>query len=110
MFYIFCLRHIQEHAQVKYSKGWFTSYAVTSITGHDIYTRGSLRRQGYVYVLDSEGAAREGWPVQMGDVQAQVAVADIDSDGRMCALRHPPRSSVGAAAACRPARGACCGL
>ena len=41
-------------------------------------------RQGYVYVLDSEGNARDGWPLQMGDVQAQVAVADIDMDGRMC--------------------------
>ena len=42
-----------------------------------------------MYVLDSEGAAREGWPVQMGDVQGQVAVADIDSDGRMCPPCHP---------------------
>ena len=42
-----------------------------------------------MYVLDSEGAAREGWPVQMGDVQGQVAVADIDSDGRMRAPCRP---------------------
>ena len=34
-------------------------------------------------MLDSEGNARDGWPLQMGDVQAQVAVADIDMDGRM---------------------------
>lgn len=52
--------------------------------------------QGYVYVLDSEGAAREGWPVQMGDVQGQVAVADIDSDGRMCAPCPPCSRNVAA--------------
>lgn len=53
-------------------------------------------RQGYVYVLDSEGATREGWPLQMGDVQAQVAVADIDMDGRMCGpsfVRFPDHAS-----------------
>jgi hypothetical protein len=49
--------------------------------GKSLQTQHTVRsRQGYVYVLDSEGAAREGWPVQMGDVQAQVAVADIDCD------------------------------
>lgn len=59
--------------------------------------------QGYVYVLDSEGAAREGWPVQMGDVQGQVAVADIDSDGRMCAPGCPAGALV-MPALCRHAR------
>jgi FG-GAP-like repeat len=36
---------------------------------------------GYVYVLDHTGAPLPGWPVQMGEVQAQVAVADVDGDG-----------------------------
>ncbi len=83
------------------------SYAVTSVVGQKLHERLSARpRQGYVYVLDSEGAAREGWPVQMGDVQAQVAVADINCDGRMCALRAASsRPSAGDAAACRAARG-----
>ena len=60
-----------------------------------------MRPQGYVYVLDSEGGAREGWPVQMGDVQGQVAVADIDSDGRM---RAPSPPSLRTAAAHVPDR------
>ena len=28
--------------------------------------------QGFVYVLDCEGRSVEGWPLQMGEVQAQV--------------------------------------
>ncbi len=80
--------------------------------GKSLQTQHTVRsRQGYVYVLDSEGAAREGWPVQMGDVQAQVAVADIDCDGRMCALRAAGSSpSVGDPAACQAAQGVCSGL
>ena len=35
---------------------------------------------GFVYVLNSQGSVLPGWPVQMGEVQAQVAVADVDGD------------------------------
>lgn len=37
--------------------------------------------QGFLYVMDALGKPREGWPVQMGEIQAQVAVADINNDG-----------------------------
>ena len=36
-----------------------------------------------MYVLDCEGRAVEGWPLQMGEVQAQVAVGDINGDGTL---------------------------
>jgi len=39
--------------------------------------------QGFVYVLDCEGRTLEGWPLQMGEVQAQVAVGDINGDGAL---------------------------
>lgn len=25
--------------------------------------------QGFLYVLDSKGQSREGWPIQMGEIQ-----------------------------------------
>ena len=37
--------------------------------------------QGFVYVLNCEGGSMAGWPLQMGAIQAQVAVGDINSDG-----------------------------
>ena len=36
---------------------------------------------GFVYVLDATGAPLKNWPQQMGEVQAQVATADVDGDG-----------------------------
>ena len=36
---------------------------------------------GFVYVLDFTGAPLKNWPQQMGEVQAQVATADVDGDG-----------------------------
>ena len=32
---------------------------------------------GFVYVLDARGKTRRGFPVQVGEVQAQVAVEDL---------------------------------
>ena len=37
--------------------------------------------QGFLYVLDSKGVTKEGWPVQMGEIQAQVLAADVNGDG-----------------------------
>ena len=43
----------------------------------------STARQGFLYVLDCKGAPREGWPIQMAELQAQPAVADINGDGEV---------------------------
>ena len=39
--------------------------------------------QGFLYVLDSAGVPREGWPIQMAEIQGQPAVADINGDGEV---------------------------
>jgi hypothetical protein len=49
-----------------------------------------------VYVLDCEGKTRDGWPLQMGEVQAQVAVADVDNDGEIELLVGDNRGNVAA--------------
>lgn len=52
--------------------------------------------QGFVYVLDCEGRTVEGWPLQMGSVQAQVAVADINGDGALELVAADARGNVAA--------------
>ena len=50
---------------------------------------------GWVYVLDPKtGQALDGWPVQLGDVQGQVAVADVDNDGWLEMIAADARGSV----------------
>lgn len=34
-------------------------------------------------MLDCQGNPREGWPLQMGDIQGQVAVSDVNGDGAL---------------------------
>lgn len=50
--------------------------------------------QGFVYVLDCEGRTVEGWPLQMGEVLAQVAVADINADGALELVAADVRGNV----------------
>jgi outer membrane protein assembly factor BamB len=50
---------------------------------------------GWVYVLDPKtGQALENWPVQLGDVQGQVAVGDVDNDGWLEIIAADARGSV----------------
>lgn len=49
-----------------------------------------------MYVLDCEGRTVEGWPLQMGAVQAQVAVADINGDGLLELVAADTRGNVAA--------------
>ena len=37
---------------------------------------------GFLYVLSAEGVVREGFPLQMGEIQAQVSVGDVNDDGQ----------------------------
>lgn len=39
--------------------------------------------QGFLYVLDSAGEPREGWPIQMAEIQAAPVAADINGDGEL---------------------------
>ncbi len=38
---------------------------------------------GNVHVISSKGEMREGFPVEVGEVQGQVTVEDIDGDGKL---------------------------
>lgn len=54
---------------------------------------------GFVYVLSGvDGALRDGFPVQMNEIQAQVVAADVDGDG---ALELIAADSVGSVAVWR---------
>jgi outer membrane protein assembly factor BamB len=48
---------------------------------------------GFVYALDHKGSPLPGWPIQMGEVQAQVATADVDGDGNLEILALDTRGS-----------------
>jgi hypothetical protein len=52
--------------------------------------------QGFVYVLDCEGRSLVGWPLQMGEVQAQTAVGDINGDGVLEVVAVDSRGNVAA--------------
>ena len=52
--------------------------------------------QGFLYVLNCEGQSVPGWPLQMGDIQAQVAVGDINSDGFLELVAADARGNVAA--------------
>lgn len=52
--------------------------------------------QGFLYVLDCEGKTLEGWPLQMGDIQAQVAVGDINGDGQLELIAADARGNIAA--------------
>lgn len=52
--------------------------------------------QGFLYVLDCEGKTLPGWPLQMGDIQAQVAVGDINGDGQLELIGADARGNVAA--------------
>jgi outer membrane protein assembly factor BamB len=49
---------------------------------------------GFVYALNHLGQSLPGWPVQMGEVQAQVAAADVDGDGYVEIFAVDTRGSV----------------
>ena len=52
--------------------------------------------QGFLYMLNCEGQSVAGWPLQMGDIQAQVAVGDINSDGFLELVAADARGNVAA--------------
>lgn len=39
--------------------------------------------QGFLYVLNHDGSNRNGWPIQMGQIEGQVLVDDINGDGEI---------------------------
>lgn len=49
---------------------------------------------GLVYVLDARGETREGFPVQVGEVQGHVAVGDLTGDGALEMVAADMRGNV----------------
>ena len=62
---------------------WFGDFREICLLGASQGLTGSCLAQGFVYVVDCEGRTLQGWPLQMGEVQAQVAVGDINGDGAL---------------------------
>ena len=63
------------------------AYIYSSPTAADLDGDGAIEvvvgtSMGFVYVLDGrDGSLRDGFPIQMNEVQAQVVAADVDGDG-----------------------------
>ena len=50
---------------------------------------------GFVYVLSSaDGSAKPNWPLQMGEIQGQVAVGDVNGDGYLEVVAVDARGTV----------------
>jgi outer membrane protein assembly factor BamB len=74
------------------------AYVYSSPTVADLDHDGKLEviigtSVGFLYVLDHFGQLKPGWPRQMGDIQAQVAVADVNGDGYLELLALDSRGS-----------------
>jgi hypothetical protein len=52
--------------------------------------------QGFLYVLDHQGNALEGWPIQMGEIQGQAVVGDLNGDGQLEIVAADTRGNVAA--------------
>ena len=80
------------------------AYIYSAVTVADLDGDGSLEvavgtSMGFLYVLDGRsGRLRDGFPVQMNELQAQVVAADVDGDG---ALELLAADAVGSVAAWR---------
>lgn len=79
----------------------FKAYAYSPPTLADIDGDGKLEvilgtSMGFLYVLDSNGLTRPGFPLQMGDIQAQVAVADVNNDGKLELVAGDSRGNLAA--------------
>ena len=79
----------------------FQAYMYSSPTVADLNADGKPEivvgtSVGFVYVLDQNGTSMSGWPVQMGEVQAQVVVEDVNDDGALEIVACDSRGNVAA--------------
>ncbi|KAK9815165.1 hypothetical protein WJX73_009335 [Symbiochloris irregularis] len=76
----------QTHLDLSTDQTSFRAHIYSPPTIVDLEGDGSMEiligtSMGFLYVMDALGKPKEGWPVQMGEIQAQVAVADVNNDG-----------------------------
>eukprot|EP00891_Asterochloris_glomerata_P005963 jgi/Astpho2/5963/e_gw1.00080.8.1_t len=77
-----------QHLDLTSDRTQYRAYAYSAPTLVDLDRDGRLEivlgtSMGFLYVLDCQGNPREGWPLQMGDIQGQVAVSDVNGDGAL---------------------------
>lgn len=68
---------------VQYSANMFASPTVLDIDKDGKMEIIVGNNVGFLYVLDSDGNAREGWPKQMGFIVARTLVDDLNGDGKI---------------------------
>lgn len=90
-----------QHLDLSTDHTQFRAYVYSAPTLVDLDGDGKLEivvgtSMGFLYVLDHKGETREGWPIQMGEIQAQVAVADIFRDGKLTLIGSDARGNVAA--------------
>mmetsp|Transcript_4558 Transcript_4558/g.9807 ORF Transcript_4558/g.9807 Transcript_4558/m.9807 type:complete len:1070 (-) Transcript_4558:202-3411(-) len=90
-----------QHLDLSTDTTTFKAYAYATPTLMDIDKDGRLEvvlgtSMGFLYVLDSRGKSREGWPLQMGEIQGQSLVLDINNDGEVEIVAADTRGNVAA--------------
>ena len=79
----------------------YRAYVYSSPTLVDIDRDGKMEivvgtSVGFLYVLRADGTTMRGFPVQMGEIQGQVAAVDLDGDGYPELIAADTRGSVAA--------------
>lgn len=89
----------EQHLDLSTDATSFKAYAYAAPTLIDLEQDGFLEivmgtSMGFLYVLDHDGSPREGWPIQMGDIQGQALVLDINNDGLLEVVAADTRGNV----------------
>lgn len=84
-------------AYTRYKAASLCSPAIADVNGDGMLEVIVGTSMGFLYVLDAKtGNALDGWPIQMGDIQGHIAVADIDQDGKLEIVATDTRGSIAA--------------
>jgi hypothetical protein len=51
---------------------------------------------GFIYVVNSDGKVRKGFPLQMGEIQAPITVHDLNGDGQLEIIAADSRHNIAA--------------
>jgi hypothetical protein len=51
---------------------------------------------GFIYVVNSDGKVRKGFPLQMGEIQASITVHDLNGDGQLEIIAADSRHNIAA--------------
>ncbi|KAL3137120.1 hypothetical protein ABBQ32_006695 [Trebouxia sp. C0010 RCD-2024] len=91
----------QQHLDLSTDHTQYRAYIYSAPTLVDLNRDGKMEiivgtSMGFLYVLNCEGQSMAGWPLQMGEVQAQVGVGDVNSDGYLELVAADARGNVAA--------------